>query len=95
MNIDDIDLVCLDVNGGVGDLISYYYGMGWGRTSYTYADDWKYLKGFKKNFPEKHVILIMNSLNPQLAQDFIKYFPFIDMIFLKNSAKKPYNNNEI
>ena len=86
--MENVDAVFLDFNGGVGDLIMYYYG--WVRMDderIVYSPDFQMLRHFKELHPDVKIFMAEGCYSQKAALALLDYFPYIDYFIYRSDLK--------
>ena len=95
--MENIHAVFLDFNGGVGDLIMYYYGLVRVKESKVVSSpDFQQLRHFKELYPKIKIFAAEGCYSQEVALDFLKYYPYIDFFIYRSYVKHDdiYNYND-
>ena len=86
--MENIHAVFLDFNGGVGDLIMYYYGLVRIKESEVVSSpDFQQLRHFKKLYPDIKIFIAEGCYSQEVALDLLKYYPYIDFFLYRSFTK--------
>ena len=82
-DMESVTTVLMDINGGIGDVLCYYYNLV--SDGYPYPDCFYKLKCFKTKYPRIKTILVSNGWNYRIVSDFLRFNPYVDLVMYKNN----------